>query len=109
MPGKPFVSPVDVHVSAANAPSDSSDGSVSKAPPKKKPRAGKTTKTTKKSGSKAVEASLPALYGTFRCLVCDYSQVVLPGSPRPQSGWRCPYDFSNLVWASANLAPLEVA
>ena len=110
---KPLVSPHDIAISAANAPSQSSDGSHEEAAPKaKKPRASRATtkkaadgeakpkpKTKSKSSkAAAVEAPPPPEFGFFRCMCCDYSVNVLPGTEKPAGGLRCPSDFTRLHW-----------
>jgi hypothetical protein len=107
---KPLISPHDVAISAANAPSESSDGSHAEVAPKvKKPRASRATtkkadgevkpKATKKSTkAAAVEAPPPPEFGFFRCMCCDYNVTVLPGTEKPVGGLRCPYDFTKLHW-----------
>lgn len=104
MPAKPFISPVDVHLSAANAPSESSssDQKTSKPkPPKAKTERPKTkTKAKTKAKVAPVAEFVQPEFGTYRCQVCDFKMTVLPGVAKPEGGWRCPVDFSKLLWSS---------
>jgi len=112
MSGKPFVSPHDVYVSAANS-SEEAKSLEKKAKPAKTARTRKTpllhgeaksskSKTRARPEKDRAPTPPPAEFGVFRCQVCDYRITILPGSAKPPGGWRCPVDFASLILISAN-------
>ena len=108
MPPKPFTSPVDTYLSAANASEESKQQERAASPGKKtrQPKAAGAAVRPKSKLEKKKESLPPPApvveYGLFRCQVCDYRVSILPGSARPTGGWRCPVDFATLVLVSAN-------
>lgn len=106
MRAKPFVSSQDVYVSAANASEES------KAVARKAKGASRTRKVVGealarpkkvKAAKEVAAAPVIADFGLFRCQVCDYRMTVLPGSAKPQGGWRCPVDYTGLMFVTASI------
>ncbi|MBX3167560.1 MAG: hypothetical protein KF760_09110 [Candidatus Eremiobacteraeota bacterium] len=112
MSGKPFISPLDVYVSAANA-SEEAKSLERKGKPDKPARTRKApllspeaksskSKSKTRPDKETAPTPPPAEFGIFRCQVCDYRVTILPGSAKPPGGWRCPIDFASLILVSAN-------